>query len=277
MADSVSGAQRAHERLRPGFAPVLSRATVARQLRELGVREGGVLLVHTSYRLVHPVEGGPMGLMEALREALGRSGTLVLPSWSAADDEPFDPAATQAATDLGVMADMFWRQPGVLRSRHSFACAAVGPAAAHIVSDPLPLPPHAPASPVGRVHELDGQVLLLGVGHEANTTLHLAEVCAGVPYGVARHCTVLEEGRAVRVEYRENDHCCERFAQADAWLRERGLQAEGPVGHAPARLMRARDLVAVAVGRLAHDPLVFLHGDESDCIDCALARHSIAA
>lgn len=254
----------------------VNRSTLTTQLRSLGVQPGGVLLVHTSFRVVRPVEGGPAGLIDALRDSLGSRGTLVMPSWGSDDNRPFDPAATSAAPDLGVVAEAFWRLPGVLRSRHCFAFAAAGPAAERITADPLPLPPHAPASPVGRVHELDGQVLLLGVGHDANTTLHLAELVAGVPYRVPKHCTVLDsESRAVRIDYGENDHCCERFALADDWLRQRGLQSEDRVGHAHARLMRSRDVVAVGRDHLARDPLVFLHPVGTGCTECDEARRSV--
>jgi aminoglycoside 3-N-acetyltransferase-4 len=253
----------------------LSRAEVTRQLRALGVQQGGVLLVHTSFRAVRPVEGGPLGLIEALREALGPKGTLVMPSWTGDDNAPFDPRSTPASPDLGVVAETFWRLPGVLRSNHLQAFAAVGPEAAGLLSDPLPLPPHLPESPVGRVHERDGQVLLLGVGHDANTTLHLAELLADVPYRVPRSCTVFQDGRPVRLEYGENDHCCERFALADEWLRARGLQAEGRVGHAQARLVRAWEVVRVALEHLDADPLLFLHPPEAGCADCDEARRSI--
>src|SRR5919199_2232015 len=170
--------------------PQISREHLTEQLRSLGVQPGGVLLVHTSFRAVRPVEGGPLGLIEALRAALGPEGTLAMPSSTGNDDELFDPATTPVAADLGVVADTFWRLPGVLRSNHPFAFAAAGPPAAQIVADALPLPPHIPESPIGRVHDLDGQVLLLGVGHDANTTLHLAEILAGAPYRVRKHCTI---------------------------------------------------------------------------------------
>ena len=127
------------------------------------------------------------------------------------------------------------------------------------------------------MHELDGQVLLLGVGHDADTTLHLAELLAGVPYRCAKHCTVLQDGRPVRIEYGENDHCCARFALADEWLRPRGLQAEGRVGHAHARLARARDIVAAALEHLARDPLLFLHPPSARCAECDEARSSVVA
>jgi aminoglycoside N3'-acetyltransferase len=262
--------------VKPGMAEV-SRAEVADQLRELGVEDGGVLLVHTSFRATRPVERGPVGLIEALRDALGPSGTLVMPSWSGDDDAPFDPLTTPAPPSLGVVADTFWRLPGVLRSNHCQAFAAAGPEAARVTSDPLPLPPHIPESPVGRVHDLDGQVLLLGVGHDADTTLHLAEVLAGVPYRVPSYCTVLQDGRPVRVNYGENDHCCERFTFAGEWLRARGLQSEGRVGHAPALLARARDIVEVAREHLARDPLVFLHPHGAGCAECDAARSSTIA
>jgi aminoglycoside N3'-acetyltransferase len=257
--------------------PERSRAEVVDQLRALGVKAGGVLLVHASFRATRPVEGGPLGLIEALRDALGPDGTLAMPSWTGDDEEPFDPVTTPASPDLGVVADTFWRLPGVRRSHHCFACAAAGPEAARITADPLPLPPHIPASPVGRVHELDGQVLLLGVGHDADTTLHLAELLAGVPYRARKHCTVLQDGRPVRIEYGENDHCCARFALADDWLRPRGLQAEGRVGHAHARLARARDIVAAALEHLARDPLLFLHSPSAQCAECDEARSSVVA
>ena len=231
--------------------------------------------MHTSFRAVRPIEGGPLGLIAAVRDALGPNGTLGMPSWSGDDDVPFDPLASPAASDLGVVANTFWRLPGVIRSDHLQSFAAVGPHAELITADPLPLPPHIPESPVGRVYDLNGQVLLLGVGHDVDTTLHLAELLAGVPYRVPRYCTVLRDGRPMRIEYGENDHCCARFAFADEWLRERGLQTEGQVGHAPARLARSRDIVKVTLERLARDPLLFLHSPDAGCAECDEARRSV--
>ena len=260
----------------PAHARVeIARAEVVTQLASLGVTPGGVLLVHTSYRAARPIEGGPGGLIQALHEALGPAGTLVMPAWSDDDDAPFDPAQSPAAADLGVVAETFRRLPGVRRSAHPFAFTARGPAAERVLADPLPLPPHIPASPVGRVLGLDGQVLLLGVHHDADTTLHLAELLAGVPYRVPKHCTVLRDGRPVRVEYEENDHCCQRFVLADEWLRSVGLQQEGHVGHAWARLVRSRDIVRVAGERLARDPLVFLHERGRGCTECDRARDHV--
>jgi aminoglycoside 3-N-acetyltransferase-4 len=163
----------------------------------------------------------------------------------------------------------------VRRSDHLEAFAASGPLAQAILADPLPLPPHIPESPVGRVHEHDGKVLLLGVGHDANTTLHLAELIAGVPYRSPGYCTVLEDGRRVRIDYGENNHCCVRFALADDWLRRERLQSEGRVGHAQGRLMRSRDLVRLAVAHLKRDPLLFLHRRDEACAECDEARASL--
>ena len=250
-------------------------ADLAAQLATLGVREGDVLVVHMSYSAMRPVHGGPPGVIEALRTAVGPTGTIVMPSWSGDDDVPFDPASAPAAGDLGVTADLFWRIPGARRSAHPFAFAALGPHAEAIVADPLPLPPHRLESPIGRAYGRDARVLLLGVGHDANTTIHLAELLAHVPYGVPKQCTVLENGRRVRVDYLENDHCCARFALADEWLRERGAQREGRVGNADARLIRSGDVVQVVTDKLREDPFVFLHGPEAGCEECDAARRSV--
>jgi aminoglycoside N3'-acetyltransferase len=252
-----------------------TRDEIIAQLRALGIESGAVLLIHASFRAVRPIEGGPVGLIEALLAAIGPEGTLVMPSWTGDDETPFDPATTPASVDLGVVADTFWRMPGVVRSEHLFAFAAKGPQAHRITAGPLPLPPHSPQSPVCRVYELDGQVLLLGVGQDANTTLHLAELMANVPYRLPKYCTVLRDGRPVRIDYLENDHCCSGFALCDDWLRADGLQSEGLVGHAQSRLARSQDIVRVALERLRRDPLIFLHPESAGCEECNEARASV--
>ncbi|MFU8796832.1 MAG: AAC(3) family N-acetyltransferase [Dehalococcoidia bacterium] len=236
------------------------------QLLDLGVRPGGVLLVHTAFSKIRPVVGGPAGLIAALQDTLGPDGTLVMPSMSSDDDNPFDPATTPCP-DMGVIAETFWRLPGVLRSNSPHAFAAIGQKAEEITA-PHPIDvPHGPDSPVGRACDLDAQVLLLGVGHDANTTIHLAENVAGVRYRREKSVTVLEDGRPVRLHYREIDHCCQRFSLADQWLDERALQQRGTVGHARARLARARDIVKVATARLRTEETVFLHpvGVDEEC------------
>ena len=238
------------------------------QLLDLGVQPGGLLLVHTSFSKVRPVEGGPRGLIATLLDVLGPDGTLMMPSMSGDDGQPFDPKTTPCR-DMGVVADTFWRCPGVQRSDNPHAFAATGPLAGQITS-PHPIdPPHGLDSPVGRAYELDAQVLLLGVGHDANTTVHLAENLAGVRYRRAYHVTILQDGRPVRFHYREIDHCCENFAFLDQWLDEKHLQRRGIVGHGSARLARSRDIVSVVTAHLRVDETVFLHtrGHDEECDD----------
>src|SRR5919112_5148774 len=167
---------------------------VTAQLLSLGVEPGGVLVVHTAFSKLAPIEGGPQGLIRGLRAAVEPEGTLVMPSMSDDDDHAFD-AGTTPCLGMGVVTDTFWRLPGVLRSDSPHAFAAIGPKAAEITA-PHPFDvPHGLDSPIGRVHELDGQVLLLGVGHDANTTVHLAENLAGVRYRRPCYATVLRDGQ----------------------------------------------------------------------------------
>ena len=247
---------------------------IAQELLDLGVRPGGVLVVHTSFRAVRPVEGGPAGLIEALTRALGPAGTLVMPTMT--DGESlFDPCRTPT-TDMGITAETFWRTPGVLRSTHpGGSFAARGPHAAAICA-PQPLsPPHGHDSPVGHVWDLDGQVLLLGVTQGENTSIHLAEAVANVPYSVRYPTVIAVEGRVETVAIAETDHCCQGFAQADEWLRAKGQLKEGRVGEAQARLMRSDDLVKTIVERLRGDPLVFLCAPAIGCEECDRARASV--
>ena len=86
---------------------MIPKSRVTRQLLDLGVQPGGVLLVHCAFSQVKPVEDGPEGLIAALRSALGPEGTLVMPSMTADDDHPFDPRAT--CIGMGIVAQTFWQ------------------------------------------------------------------------------------------------------------------------------------------------------------------------
>jgi aminoglycoside 3-N-acetyltransferase len=253
---------------------MFSVSQICSQLLDLGVEPGGVLVVHTAFSRVKPVEGGPAGLIGALLSALGPLGTLVMPSMTSDDSQPFDPEVSPCLDPMGIVADTFWRLPNVLRSDSPHAFAAVGPQAG-LITAPQPVEvPHGLDSPVGRVYELDGQVLLLGVGHGSNTTIHLAENMARVRYRRRAQAMIMVDGQSRLVLYGEIDHCCQNFGLVDGWLDEVGLQRRGMIGNALARLVRSRDVVGVVSARLRENETVFLHALGVDA-ECDEARESI--
>ena len=164
----------------------------------------------------------------------------------------------------------------MLRSDNPSAFAAIGKHATRITA-PHPIdPPHGLDSPVGRVYEVDGQVLLLGVGHDASTTIHLAESLAGVRYRRRKYVTVVKEGKPTQVDYQEIDHCCQNFNLVDRWLEEKGFQHKGHVGHAEARVARSQDIIDVVTEQLRMNETIFLHLKGVD-VECDEARESIAS
>jgi aminoglycoside 3-N-acetyltransferase len=243
---------------------------IADELVSLGVSGDGVLVVHTAFSSFGGRAGAPSDLIAALRMAAGAGGTVVMPSMSDDDEQPFDPQRTPCES-MGIVADTFWRMPGVSRSDSPHSFAALGPHATDITA-PHPVDvPHGLDSPIGRAYELDAEILLLGCGHDANTMVHLAENMAGVRYGQPKHVTVLRNAERVRHSYFEIDHCCANFALLDGWLEARGHQQRGFIAGAPARLIGAREVVATALDHLRENETVFLHAP-GVCMECDQAR-----
>jgi aminoglycoside 3-N-acetyltransferase len=246
--------------------------SLAEELVDLGISGDGVLVVHCAFSSFGGRAGAPADLIAALRMAAGARGTLVMPSMSDDDEQPFDALRTPCI-GTGIVADTFWRMPGVMRSDSPHSFAAIGPHAEEITAQHPVDVPHGPDSPIGRAHDLDAEILLLGVGHDANTTVHLAETVARVPYKLPKYATVMRDGQPVRHHYYEIDHCCSNFALLDGWLEARGHQQRGFVAGAPARLVGAREVVATALDHLSENELVFLH-PRGVCTECDEARAS---
>jgi len=232
--------------------------------------------MHSSRSSVGFVVGGPQAIVQAVLDVLGAEGTLVVPTHTSENTDPaswqnppvpeawwssireqapgFDPTITPASRWMGILAETARTWPGAVRSDHpQVSFAAIGAratevTAAHRIDDAL-----GDSSPLGMVYRLDGKVLLLGVGHDANTSLHLAEWRQRNP---PLHVT----GSAVRqsdgsgrwvawTDVAEDESDFERIG-AD-FEAETQAASVGQVGSATAKLLPQRALVDFATQWIA--------------------------
>ncbi|MER5409591.1 AAC(3) family N-acetyltransferase [Streptomyces sp. NPDC002769] len=261
----------------PPTGPLVTRGTLATELRALGVRPGEALLVHSSLRSLGWVNGGPVAVVQGLLDALGPDGTLVVPTqsgdlsdpalwsrppvpeewWSAirATMPAYDPLVTPTR-GLGVIPETVRTWPGALRSAHpQTSFAAVGPRAAGIVDGHAPDCRLGERSPLARLEALGARVLLLGTGYDTCTSFHLAEyripaprVEVGRPVRTARGATRWEVVTEVAID-------SDRFDQLGSDFERDRPVVRGRVGAADVRLFPVADAVAYAERWLAlHRP-----------------------
>lgn len=237
----------------------------------LGVQPGMVLVVHSSLKALGWVNGGPVAVILALEQVLGADGTLVIPTHTADLSEPanwrnppvpeawwdtiretmpaYDPAMTPTF-HMGAIPETFRKQGGVLRSNNPGASFATwGKHAQEIIADHALYPLFGERSPLARVYDLAGWVLLLGVGHGNNTSLHLAEGRARIPHGTIHlGSPMIVDGLRQWVAFDDIDWDDADFVQLGAdFARETGLQREAKIARANTLLVPQRALVDYAV------------------------------
>lgn len=233
----------------------VSKAELAEQLRGLGIRAGGTLMMHASLRKLGPVEGGAAGLIEAAREAVGDDGALLM-VLSAVEDRPFDARSSPVDTeDMGMLAEVFRTFPEVEVNDHAAdRFAALGREVRGLL-EPMPLHDyHGPGSVLERLTERGGQVLRLGANIDTITLTHYAEYLAEVPdkRRVRRRYVradlgeqwieSLDDSEGI-VEWSGGDY----FPQIFLDYLATGQVRTAPVGRCSAELLEARDFVEFAV------------------------------
>jgi aminoglycoside 3-N-acetyltransferase len=196
--------------------PVTQSDLVA-DLRQLGVRPGGVLMAHTRMSAIGWVVGGAQTVVTALLEALGPAGTLLVyvgwndntggltrwpPEWQAAyraECPPFDPEFSEADRQMGRVAERIRTWPGAkVSGSHFRRMAAIGPAAGWLTQNQPWHHGFGPGSPLARLTEAGGQVLLLGAPLDRLTILHHAESLVDSPQKrMARHVIPVRDGSGV--------------------------------------------------------------------------------
>ncbi len=241
---------------------------ISRDLRSLGVESGMNMLVHSSLSSLGYVCGGAMAVVLALQEVVGESGTLMMPAMAGEWSDPGDwerPAVPQAWHDvirdhwpawdtemamtyeMGAVAETFRRQREVLRSGHpNCSFTARGPNARFLTQDHGLDHGMDDQSPLGKLYDLKGHVLLLGVGHANNSSLHLAENRANYPKKayVKQGAAMRIDGKRQWVVYETLDLDSDDFKTIGAAFEKQTDHVKtGPVGLAESRLMRQRPLV----------------------------------
>lgn len=247
-----------------------TRESLREELHAAGVRAEMVLLVHSSLGRLGWVSGGPVAVIQALQDVLTPDGTLVMPAHSSDYSEPsywqappvpaewwepirasmpaFDPRLTPSR-GMGAIAELFRTFPGVLRSDHPALSFAAWGKEKEIVTANHGLDfGCGEGSPLARIYELGGHVLLLGVDHLSNTSLHLAEARSGKRKEVRQGAPVKESGERIWREYREWDFDSDCFPEiARAYQAAGGDLTAGKVGAASTALFPQAPFVDFAL------------------------------
>lgn len=254
----------------------VTKDDILRDLESLGVQRGSLLFVHSSLSALGRVDGGADAVADALLEAIGPNGTLVVPAFTYADphDYPdsidpawiFDPASTRSG--MGAVTNAVRMRNGALRSIHLWhSVAAVGPLAQTVVTADGKAWASAwdETSPMAWVFDNGGFILLLGVPYQNLTAVHVWEVELGVDYRETRFITrrtPLADGTLVplasQVHARRDWHPGSDFNRMGERMEKAGLIAVGHVGNAVARLFTAADAHETARAMYAEDTSAFL-------------------
>ena len=242
-----------------GYVRLLPAVTVGEReiraaFRELGLRAGMKLVVHSAFSAIGKVEGGPEAFCRLLMKTLGSKGTLLMPAFTfqlyegKEFGQPFDIRNTPSC--CGILTETFRKMPGVFRSAepcHSFS--AWGAGAEELVRNHHKVPTVSEFSPLGLLEAADGWCMTVAAP-SAVTFMHVVESSFGAPcLGVRSEefPAILADGSKVKLRtwgWRETT-CPEcparRTAEIFARMRRAKTLHEVVLGNAALLLFRLAD------------------------------------
>lgn len=251
----------------------ITEETLVTELSSLGVQPGSCLLVHTSLSSLGWVSGGAITVIRALQEVVRTYGTIIMPAHSGDYSDPalwenppvpepwwpkirdsmpaFDPEVSPTR-GIGIVAERFRTFPDVVRSNHPHVSfSGWGERAIEILSNHQLEDSLGENSPLARIYDADGQVLLLGAGFNSNTSFHLSEYRA--EYSARERVTlgapVIVEGHRRWKNFSDVNYNSDDFGEiGKAFLKSHKQQVKvGKVGMATAHLFDQRAAVDYAV------------------------------
>lgn len=239
---------------------------IARDVTAVGVRSGGVLLVHSSLSSMGHVPGGAETVIRGLLQALGPDGTLLLPALSYEVVTPWSPVfdVRRTPSNVGIIPETFRTRPGTARSIHpTHSVCAVGPRTAELLADhDRDTTPCGAHSPFHKLPDVDGQILMLGCGLRPNTSMHAIEETVVPPYlfGSPMSCLLIYPDGTTRNKVYTPHNFRGWSQQYDRVAQVLGGEAlrQGPVLRAEVHLIEARPLWDAVQQTLRRDPLAFV-------------------
>jgi len=269
-----------------------STQKLANDLARAGIAPGDHLIVHSSLRAVGRAENGAATVLDALLAAVGPHGNLMVPTYTYSlpvwNADPFDYGGS--ASRVGTLTEAVRARPGSIRSFHpTHSVCVIGPDAEAITTNHLHSTPIGRRSPFDRMLARNAKILMLGTHQDTNSSLHLCEVLAGLPYvDVAFNddydyemAWFFNEQRQIEyAELHEIPGCSRGFRAIEEPLARAGVLRQVQLGDATSQLLEMRALVGASIPILQREPTLLLCHIEN-CAICPrrrafMEKHSLA-
>ncbi len=237
---------------------------LVRQLQEIGLASGDVVMVHSSFKALGIKE--PETILMALLETLGESGTLFMPALSYLQKPPDIHITNQTPSCVGFLSEYFRCRSGTMRSVHpTHSVSGVGRHAQAWLDDHIhDHTPCGPHSPFNKLLHNKGKILMIGCGLEPNTTMHAIEEYIQPAYLFDPPMTYTitdSQGKTFKKSYTPHNfwqgRAIQRYDRVEAILDTTGMSS-GRIGNAKSYLIQAERLFEAALERMHTDPLYFV-------------------
>lgn len=247
----------------------VTKKSLIKDLKALDLK-GETVIVHSALSKLGWVCGGAVALIEALQKVITLEGTLIMPAHSGDYSEPkywenppvpeewyqtirkempaYRPEATPTR-GLGVTPEIFRKFPNVVRSDHPcLSFAAWGKEAESITADHKLDYALGENSPLAKIYRREGKILLIGVGHDSNTSLHLAEYRADHDFKIKIFgSSILKDGKNVWTEYQDIEFNDDLFPAIGKDYESNNKYSTAKVGLTEAKLFKQKEIVDFAV------------------------------
>jgi len=235
-------------------------------------------MVHSSFKSIGEVDGGPQTVIDSLLEILGENGTLIMPTYTLSYCSQFNKTGMgffdvdESASEMGILSEYLRHMPNSIRTINPIHSVTAIGKYAHQISEINAKDSFGPNSVFSLLHKLNAKIMIIGLSFDDSLTFfHYVEQSIGVSYRYLKKFSgdIVSDGKKYQDSYtmyvKNLEHNIKtNYNDLGNLLEKNNLVKKVKIGKSTVKVMNSQNIYPFISSELKNNPSIVFEFKNKD-------------